>query len=411
MSITITARHAGLDSLVTLLQEQHARKIDVIAPASALYSDEGNLTLNGLDPVLMDDGVMDPNGLYVPTRVFIEGVAEKLTIPLTYTRRLHAERPDLFDANVNGWLHGRKAKVVQRSTPEIHEAYRAGLGPQFTERTVREAIPGDSRSFMVRTFRGDDGSGIARALLSDRFARIENIDVLMAALDGVRDAGVDIEIAGCDLSDRRMYVRIDAPEVAMLAPELLKGYRSPFSGESGDANPTVFAGFELSNSEVGNGAFSITPRITVQVCKNGMTVTKDAVRAVHVGGRLDEGVVRWSDDTQQKNIDLVKAKTRDAIATFLNVDYMRGIIEAATEKAHVEITDVPKTIEVVGKRLSYTQEQQAGILAHFIKGGLTTSGGVMHAVTAYAQTVEDPDTASELEASALSALDVAAATA
>jgi len=388
MSIVTTARHAELGSLVEMLQEQHARKIDVIAPASALYSDNGNLTLNGLDPVLMDDGVMDPNGLYVPTRVFIEGVAEKLVIPLTYTRRLHAERRDLFDANFNGWLHG------------YHQS------PEFGD-----SVPADTRSFMVRTFRGDDGSGIARALLSDRFARIENIDVLMAALDGVREAGVNIEIAGCDLSDRRMYVRIDAPEVAMLAPELLRGYRSPFTGETGNDNPTVFAGFELSNSEVGNGAFSITPRITVQVCKNGMTVSKDAVRAVHVGGRLDEGVVQWSDDTQRKNIDLVKAKTRDAIATFLNVDYMRGIIEAATEKAHVEITDVPKTIEVVGKRLNYTQEQQAGILAHFIKGGLTTSGGVMHAVTAYAQTVEDPDTASELEASALSALDVAAATA
>ena len=109
-----------------------------------------------------------------------------------------------------------------------------------------------------------------------------------------------MDIDGADLTDKRMYVRVKAPEVAAYAPELLKGYRSPLSGNSGEANPTVFAGFVFSNSETGYGAFSVTPRLVVQVCSNGMTMTKDVQRAVHLGGKLEAGIVRWSEDTQRR---------------------------------------------------------------------------------------------------------------
>ena len=57
----------------------------------------------------------------------------------------------------------------------------------------------------------------------------------------------------------------------------------------------VFAGFVITNSETGCGAFTLTPRLVVQVCRNGMTITRDAIRAVHLGERLDEGVVTWSE--------------------------------------------------------------------------------------------------------------------
>ncbi|MFC0860756.1 hypothetical protein ACFHYQ_00445 [Sphaerimonospora cavernae] len=55
------------------------------------------------------------------------------------------------------------------------------------------------RRFLVRALRGTgDGAGVARAFLSDRYKIIDNLDVLMAALDGVRLAGADVRIDGCD---------------------------------------------------------------------------------------------------------------------------------------------------------------------------------------------------------------------
>ena len=389
-----TTRNATLADLAELLTEQQARKIDVVAPASKLRSKDGNLVIEGADPIIEDDGVTDPNGAYRPTSVCDEGVADKLGIPLVYVRKLRESRGDLYDTNVNGWLRGARR-------PE-------GLTIE-AEREWRETHPADKRSFLIRTFRGDDGPGIARAFLSDSYKVIDNLDALTAALDGIRQSGVEINVTGCDLTDRRMYVRVTAPAVQALAPALLERYRSPFSGAAGADNPTVFAGLVLSNSETGGGAFTIVPRLTVEVCSNGMTMTKDAVRAIHLGEKLDEGVIRWSEDTQKKNLELITAKARDAVATFLDVGYMTTVIRRLEETAGAPVSDAPAVIEAVSKKLAFSKEQTAGILDHFIKGADLTAGGVMHAVTSFAQTVVDADAAADLEASGVRAMELAAA--
>lgn len=439
MTVVTDARNASLGDLAALLKDQHARKVDIVAPAAKIRSMEGVLQIAGAEAVLDESGVTQVDGQYRPTIVCDEGLSDKMGIPLPYMRRLRSERVDLLDANVNGWLHGRKPKIVKRSTPEIQAAYLAGTGSQpFEERVVREAVPGDTRQFLIRCFKPDDGEseGIARAFLSDRYSVIDNLDVLTAALDGVRQAGVNVEIDGCDLTDRKMYVRIVAPEVQALAPVLLAGYRNPFSdpdverarnhgwnleaaraaaareglgfGDDEGGEPVVFAGFVLSNSEVGGGAFSIVPRLMVKVCKNGLVITKDALRAVHLGGKMEEGVIRWTEDTQSKNIALVTAKTRDAVATFLDSEYMVGALRAIEEQAGVRVSDPVETVKILGKRLTFDQATIDGVLDHFVRGGQMTAGGVLQAVTSFAQTIPDADKAMDVEAQALRALEFAA---
>jgi len=378
-----TTRNANLQDMVKLLQEQQARKLDIVLPATQIHSRGGKVYLNGVDGVGADGELIEADGFYLPTEVFDAGVSAKLNISRAYIRRLRAEAPDLYDSNVNGWLQG-------------HKRVRNG-----TLTVTREA---DARRFMLRLFRGEDGDGVARALLSDRYKSVENLDVLMAALDGITASGVKADVVGADLSDSRMYVRVAAPEIQLLAPELLKNYRSPFTGARGVENPVVFSGFQISNSEVGGGAFSITPRLVIQVCGNGLTIGRDAFRAVHLGGKLEEGVIDWSADTQKKSLELITAKTRDAVKTFLDIEYMRKIIAETEAKAGKKIDEPVETIEIVGKKLAYDQETQKGILAHFIDGGDRTAGGLMQAITSYSQLVPDADKAADLEESAFRAL-------
>jgi hypothetical protein len=388
MTLVTEARNASLTDLRDALVEQHARKLDVVAPAQKLRFRDGKLVLSGMDPIFDTDGVTDVNGTYRPTEVFDEGVSSKLGIPLAYVRFMRRERPDLYDQNANGLLRGLNR--FNRET-KVNE----------------QLIQPDSRSFLVRAFRGDNGeTGIARALVSDRYAVMDNLDALMAALDGMNRAGVRTEIDGCDLTDRRMYVRIKAPEVQALAPELLKGYRSPFSGETGASNPTVFAGFVLSNSETGDGSFSVTPRLIVQVCSNGMTIQKDAMRAVHLGGKMDEGLIQWSSDTVEKQLALVTARARDAVTTFLDVDYMKRVIRDMEQKAGKPIENV-EDVKVIAKKLSFDQETQDRVFNMFIKGGQFTAGGVMQAVTAAARETKDADKASDMESQSVKALELA----
>ncbi|MFD8564668.1 DUF932 domain-containing protein [Streptosporangium canum] len=370
--VPLTSRNASLADLNDLLRAQHVRKVDLPVDSSQIRATGARLELINTPTILTADGVTTSAGIYLPTEVFDSGLSDKLGIPLPYLRRMREHKPDLYDANVNGWLAG------------------------------------DERRFLVRCLSGDGGPGVARAFLSDRYKIIDNLDVLMATLDGVRQAGVDVTIDGCDLTERRMYVRIVCEQISALAPELLRNYRSPFTGEVGADNPVVFSGFVISNSETGCGAFTIVPRLVVQVCRNGLTINADAMRHVHLGARLEDGPVRWSAETHEKNLALVTSQTRDAISTFLDVDYVTAKLNELTETASAEIHHPEKTIQLVAKKLSFTAEQQEEILRHFIRGGDLTAGGVLHAVTSAAQNLANADTAYEMEGQALRAMQLAA---
>jgi len=373
------ARNADLSDLVRILEDGQRRKLDVIAPASALRMREGNVHVEGVESQITESGVTSVDGIYRPTVVADEGISDKLRIPLAYLRRMRAENVPLLDENVNAWL---------REEPQ--------------------------RRFMLRAFRGEDGpgmpgEGVARALLSDSYKLMDNLDMLLAALDGVQQSGHPTRITGCDLSDRRMYVRVESEAVAVQARALLRGYRSPFDGRSGDELPMISAGFVITNSEVGAGAYTITPRAVIQVCRNGLTQTTDVMRAVHLGGKQDEGVVSWSGQTQRKTLELITAKTTDAVTTFLSKEYVEAKVHEMEAAADRTLAEPTKTIEYVTKTLSIGTETKDRILAHFIRGGQMTAGGVMHALTSTAQTLTDADQAATLEALAVPALTAAAA--
>lgn len=404
MTITAdTARHASLEDLAEVLRAQRARQLDVVAPAAKIRARGGQLVLTGTDAVLDDDGVTPTDGVYRPTAVFDEGVADRLGIPVAYLRKLREQAPDLYDANVNGLLHGR-------------HVHRGGQ--------VEVVRPGDDRSFFLRLFRGEGSEGVARAMMSDRFRTIDNLDILVAALDGVRNAGVRTEIHSCDLTERRMFIRLHSPELAAAAPTLLANYRSPFLapeiaaqrrhhwdatdgfgyGYAAGEEPVLFAGLRISNSEVGNGAFKIVPELLVKICANGMTINVDAMKEVHVGGKLDEGVIAWSGQTQSRQLELIGSKTTDAVRAFLSEDYLRGAVATIEADAGKPVTDAQKTIEVIGKQVGFTKAETAGVLDHFIRGAQMTAGGIANAITSFSQTVLDADRADAMDGQAVRAL-------
>lgn len=344
-------------------------------PAAAIRSIAGVWEVEGTGQAVLDpDGVTSAPGRFTPTGTCDAAMADKLAIPTAYLRRLRAEHLDLYDANVNGWL---------------------------------ERQP--DRQLLVRTLRGADPreDGIARAVLSGRYRFVDNLDVLLAVLDGIRNAGADVQVAKCDLTERRMYVQIASQSVAAHAETLLAGYVSPFTGARGTDNPLVFAGFVLANSETGHGSFSITPRLVAQVCSNGYTITKDAMREVHLGGQLGEGVIRWSAGTQRAAVDLIAKQATDATATFLTTDYLARNLQDLEARSGTRIEDARGTIRYLSSQLRFTEDQQDSILDHYLGAGQRTAGGILHAVTTAAQLQDDADAAYDMERRALRAMTLA----
>jgi hypothetical protein len=383
--MTDTLRKTDFATLVATLREQQERKVDLVLPAANMCFSGGNLRIRRSDvPVLTEDGVTAPVEEFVPGEVFDDGLSSRLGIPRAYLRTMRDNGwTDMIDGNANALLHGRRS--------------------QPTGEWLRDP---SSKRFLVRALKDADGGqmGTARALLSNSYKIVDHLETLSAALRGMERAGLGADnIVQADLTGRRMYITVVAPEIKALAPELLKGYRSPFSGATGADNPTVFAGFVLSNSETGYGAFTVTPRLVVEVCSNGMTVAKDAVSRTHLGARLDDGVIQYSDATRQANLNLITSQAQDAIRTFLDTDYMVKVISDMEAKAGATVKEPEKVIKEVTQKLEFSAMYDT-VLEHFIKGGDTTRGGLMNAITSAAQTADDADLAFRMEERALRVL-------
>lgn len=412
MTIQTEARNASLQDLAGILTAQRECQADAVVSATAMRSVGGVIYVTGVGVPSFENATMDdvfdttPSaGGFLPTAIADGHFAEKLRIPVAYLRRLRETRSDLYDANVNGWLHGHGDEAAA-----------------------------DSRNFLARTFVDPEGGvGIFRALLSDSFGRYDNLDFITAALTGLRESGIEAQITRCDLSETRMSIHLAAPAMAVWSEgPLLDGYRpttkswdnptaraaalaavqaryGPHHGFRPGTEPIVYAGLRLGNSETGNGRLVITPELTGLSCSNGYTVTRDAVARTHLGARMDEGI-NYSVETQRKNLDLISAMTSDAIATFLSREYVEDTMAKIHAKAGVELKDPGKTVQLLGKAMAFTEAETDGILAHFIQGGQMTSGGVLNAITAYAQDPAlSPDAAHELESKAIEAMEFAAA--
>lgn len=375
-----TQVHRGIDmsTLINVLQDNESRKLDLVVQTRDIQLCNGYLVIEGQEVILGADGVTDPNGLYTTAHIVDQNLADLFNIPVRYLRRMRAEKVSLLDLNVNAW-----------------------------------AADADGTS-LLRILQGTDvnnpGSvGLVRAILSSKYGFRDHLDTVMAFLQGLRAAGLDASnITGIDLSGERLYISVNVPQIAVDAKELVKGYRSPFNGQSGEDLPLMNAGLVFTNSEVGRGAFQILPKAVLQVCTNGLTRAVDGFRKVHIGGRLQEGSVNWSTETVDAGNAFVQAQVKDAVASFLSEGYLENLRDDLLRDAGVEITDVVKTIEVVSKKLQYTAAEQDAILADFIKGGQVTSGGVLNAVTSVAQRIEDPDRAFDFNNTAIDAMKIAA---
>jgi hypothetical protein len=423
-TLVTDAHNATLPDLVTILQTQRARQIDLVVPGAQLSMSGGNLIVPGTAVSMDETGVTPAGGHYRSMRSFDSTLADKLGVPIKWVRWTRENRTDIYDMTINLMFHG--------SADGEHDP--------------------DARKYLLRLFKGDNELGIARALLSDTYKPIDHLDVLMTALSVVNEArdtavrealgmepgtpvspddtkmagelgglAAGVEVSNIQLTEDTMRVRVIAPGITGHAPILTKGYRDPFRRGGAERAPgyqptsgrmkkgdIVQAGFDLVNNEVGGGAFSIVPMFRVCICSNGQTSPGHAIRTVHLGGKLEEGQINWSDNTQQKAAELVMAKTRDAMTTFCTPGHLETLIAEAEERAAVPIGDPAAVIKVVAKKCSFSDEQANEILKHFTLGGQLTAGGIANAVTSVAQTAATATETIALEDQSLAALGHAA---
>ncbi len=329
----------SLVSLAHELERQLQSKKDLVVPSSLLRHDTDDTGETRL--VIGEGGVSTPYGVLPLAR---RQLADKLKIPYAYFERMRSEQPVLLDRNVNTWLQS------------------------------------DDDRRMIRTLDGN-----VRAVLSDRYRRLDNYDLAESVLPILQQLP-DVRFESVELTDTKMYLKVVTPRVN-------------FEVAPGDI---VQAGIVITNSEVGCGTLSVQPLVFRLVCRNGLIASDHALRKTHVGralGAETESVNVYRDDTLAADDRSFFLKVRDVVEAAVSEATFRQIALKMQKTREIPLTGDPvKAVEVLANRYTLNEAERSGVLRHLIVEGDLTAYGLVNAVTHYSQEVADYDRATDFEA-------------
>lgn len=270
-------------------------------------------------------------------------IADRIGVPKRYYDRMRNEAPRLLDTNVRHWFDHK---------PETR---------------------------MIRTLDGN-----VRAFLSDRFRRLDDLD-LMEHLIPVFEKIPGLQFQVASLTDTRLHVRALLPTIER---EIKVG-------------DTVQAGIEIKNSEVGAGALTIAPFVWRLVCLNGMVMPK-AVSRNHVGRRIDEddaNVGMYREETIAADDRAFYLKVADVVGATLTEAAFDEIVRPLREAATGEKIAAPiAATQILGKTYGIDEGEQESILTRLTQGGDLSRWGMANAITAAAKDAPGWDRLAELEA-------------
>ena len=329
----------SLQEVMLELDRQNKAKKDYIGSAQALRLYEDGQTF--------EIGSMGKARQFGTTRLFHRQVASALGIPAKYYDLMQSRKPELLAQNVNAWFGDRE------------------------------------NSYMIRTM--DYGAGrMARALLSDRYRRIDNMEIASAVLPLF--AGSDqYEVVSSEVTENRLYLKIVNRRLEMAVVP-------------GDI---VQAGVMISNSEVGLGSVSVQPLVYRLVCTNGMVVNDMGERKNHVGRAakaVDDSFHIYSDETMEAEDKAFLLKLRDVTLAAIEESRFAQVVGRLKEAAGIPITGkVTEVVELTARTYGINSDEQDSVLQHLIAGGDLSQYGLSNAITRASQDVESYDRATTLE--------------
>ena len=328
-----------LVSLAQELQRQLHTKKDLVVPSQLVHHSTGD---DGQTHLVIEEG--GGTVRYGVTPLARRQLADKLKIPHAYFDRMREEQPVLLDRNVNTWLQSE-----------------------------------DDRR-MLRTLDGQ-----VRAVLSDRYRRLDNFDLAASVLPILQQLP-EVRFESVELTDTRMYLKCIS---ARLRYEMAPG-------------DVVQAGVVISNSEVGQGTLSVQPLLFRLVCSNGLIAADRSLRKTHVGRALgtdDDSIQVYQDDTLRADDKAFFLKVRDVVQAAVSEATFRQTAQKLQRTLSIPLIGDPvKTVEVLAQRYTLSDTERAGVLRHLIGEANLSGYGLVNAVTHFSQEIDDYDRATEFEA-------------
>jgi hypothetical protein len=345
------AVHTQMDSLIESIKRLHEAQFDVLADTRSM-----NVNVVSERPAGDHDADWERKvELHVDQREgllsldmndFMLGqMSTDLKIPKTYFDRMKLDAPGLFQTNVHHWLHNTPKRKLIRAR---HDG------------SIGEPVE------------------VGRAWLSDRYRRLDNIEVAYKLLPELNNIGSQWEIHNASISDTKFHFRATFPSMEKAV-------------KVGDP---VRWGVQITNSEVGGAQFSIDNFTLTLACMNGMVVSK-VMSARHVGKRLGDNL---SDEAIRADDKAFWLAARDELRASISEERFEEVIatlRGATEGSRI-VAPI-KATETLAKTFDLTDGEKEAVLLSLVGGADMTRYGALNAVTDAAKRSESFDRRVEME--------------
>ncbi len=330
----------GLEAVRERLRQDDRNKWDLTVPRERLMLGGGRLVL----PEEFRDEY--------PERLDLSGWAtmqacQRLGIPAQYFVRCP---PPLRDVQFNHWLWKAANEPDDELLPEEDE--ESGLSNRSSADGLRPWL-----------LRGKEGA--VRAVLSDRYAPLDNAD-LLATLTPLLEGR--FEVKTLLLTPESLHLRLVDPR---LAREVLPDDR-------------LMVGLHIANSEVGRRSVTVDALVYRLVCQNGL------IRLVKGRSLLRQRHVSWD-----------RPRFQDALARSLSeaITAGAGLIERLSLATRMPVPDVEGVILALSRQAGLTQRVQDGVRRALLATPAPQQQTVYGFVQALTLTAQDlpPDDRYDLE--------------
>ena len=271
-------------------------------------------------------------------------IASRLNIPYRYYQKMQSDAPDLLDQNINRWLN------------------------QYPERRMIRVLDGKVRAF-----------------LSDRYRRLDNLELCAAVLPVIQEMqGSQIE--SCEVTPTHLYLKV-------------VNRRVKAEVKVGDV---VQAGFVVSNSEVGLGSLRVEPLVFRLVCKNGLICKDMAQKKYHVGRQVnasdDSAYELYSEETLAQDDKTFFLKVQDVVRAAVDETKFMLTVNKMREATQIPLKHEPvKAVELLADKFQLTENERGDILRQLFMQGDNSRYGLVNAVTAASKIAKSYERATDLE--------------
>jgi len=348
----------SLDALMSRIVAEDRRKHDVIADTrrmsvslrgTAIDPRAGNprfdhsksltttLTLdaeNGLDEFVLTDHAQGQ-------------IATDLGIPKRYFDRMKFDAPGLFKTNVQHWMQNEpKARMIRGLTNE-------GNAPMT-----------------------------GRAWMSDKFRRLDNIEVARTLLPEFDKLGTEVVFHQAAVTEQKLHIRA-------LFPALERDIKA--------VGDTVRWGIAIENSEIGAGSLKLSGFVMVLFCTNGM-VTNKVLNVRHVGKREGEGVL--SNEALRADDTAFWLAARDELRALCTEAAFETVVAQLKGLSDTEVISPVAATKVLAREFALTEAEEEAVMLSLVKdnnGVGKGQWGMLNAFTAAAKEAEGFDRQAEIE--------------